>query len=130
MGRLFQCQNSDCSGGNGLSYIFDSTIPVCPKCGAKPPNIGTVVHMHLAYYDKTGPLMGYQNKKVKVACGAKNYADPFNCITDYIPLINCPQCLKSEAYKQLWYPDLNDLRSYYNSPHLTADEKEKLWAHP
>lgn len=126
---LFQCNNDACYEVNeqGLPtsiYIFENTVPVCLKCKSKPPVVGSATILHFAYYAETGNLQGYKGRKVAIACQPLRGADPFNCMTPLPYLVNCPKCKKTQAYKDRWIPDPNNLMDYFNNPNTEEQKPE------
>ena len=121
---LFQCVNPDCLASEG-AYVFNAKLPICDKCGAKPPLIGTVVIMHYAHYHSQGNLKGYMGKKARIACSSRAPASPFNCYTNYFPLVNCPDCIKTDAYKAVWSPDPENPMDYFNDPNIVPELANK-----
>lgn len=112
---LFQCMNPDCFDESG-TYVFESKKPICPKCSGVPPEVGTVVLIHFAYYDKTGVQRGYRNRKFRVACNSMLPIGPWNCNSSFIGAVNCPSCKQSEIYKALWIPDPNNPATFFQDP--------------
>lgn len=123
---LFQCMNPDCSDTGRLGYVFEGTIPICPKCDSRPPYVGTAVIMHFLYGDKTGNVVGYMNRKFRVACGGSHIPTPYNATTTCMDVVNCPKCRKSEVYKAAWVPNADDPTSYFRNPNLTEEEMLQL----
>lgn len=118
---LFQCNNPDCKEGI-VPFVFEALIPKCPKCENIPPITGTVALLHLGYYSPKGKLKGLQGRGVSTACGYSSLSNPFNGITSYLPLVNCPECKKTQIYKDNWVPDPNNANSYFENPNLKPEE--------
>lgn len=123
---LFQCMNPDCFEGTNIGFVFSSKLPICPKCNSRPPHVATAVRMHFIYRDKTGNLLGYLNRKYKVACGMQLQISPYEGMSDVMDVVNCPQCVKSDIYKAAWSPDPRDPLSYFRDPNLTDEDIEQL----
>ena len=121
----FQCMNPDCFE-TGIGYIFESKFPVCPKCGNKPPHVGTAVVMHFLYFHDKGTFRGYMNRKLSIACGANQVPTPYSASTLEMSLVTCPKCRQSEVFKAAWRPKPDDPMSYFQDPNLTDEEREQL----
>ncbi len=119
---LFQCMNPDCNENGGIGYNFEGKFPICPKCNSRPPFVGTAVIMHFLYGDKTGNVVGYMNKKFRVACGASHTPTPYNATTTCMDVVNCPRCRQSEVFKLSWRPNQDDPLSYFRNPNLTEED--------
>lgn len=119
---LFQCMNPECFENNNVGYVFSSILPICPKCNARPPYVGTAVILHFLYKDNKGSMLGYMGHKYTIACGKKFTCTPYEGMTNSLEAANCPSCKNSEIYKAAWSPNPNDPLSYFRDPNLTQEQ--------